>query len=58
MATISEERIEEYKRELLQLVTNPDHRKLIEAYIHPNPVENMEKVLGEILLEVLRNDEN
>ena len=58
MATISEDRIEEYKKELLLLITNPDHKKLIEAYKHPNPVESMEKVLGEILLEVLQDDED
>ncbi len=58
MATLSEERIEEYKQELLKLVTNPDHRRLIEAFKQPNPVENMEKVLGEILLEVLQDDED
>jgi hypothetical protein len=58
MSIISEKRFEDYKTELLEVVTDPDHKRLIEAYKHPNPVENMEKVLGEILMEVLQANED
>lgn len=58
MTTLSEKRIEEYIRELLKTVQNPNHIRLIEAYTHPNPVEKMEKVLGDILMEVLQTNED
>ena len=58
MPTYSENRFEEYKTELSKLVTDPNHQRLIEAYKLPHPIENMENVLGEILMEVLQADED
>ncbi|HNS49833.1 MAG TPA: hypothetical protein PKO09_01485 [Anaerolineae bacterium] len=50
-------RLKEYKADLVERVSNPIHKRIIEAYQLSNPVESMEDELGEILLEVL-HDEN
>lgn len=50
--SITQKRIEEYLTELLDLVTDPIHKKLIEAYQQGTPVESMEEELSKILLEI------
>jgi hypothetical protein len=57
MSNISKQRFDEYKAELLDKVNEINLKKLINAYNHPNPIESMEKELGEILLEVLENED-
>ena len=52
-----ESRFKEYQAELLKRTSDPVHRRLIKAYQLKNPVGSMENKLGEILLEVL-HDEN
>ncbi len=51
------EKIEEYKKELLEIVSDPILKRIINTYSFPNPVERMEDELDKILLEVL-NEEN
>jgi hypothetical protein len=55
-STLQQTRFREYKAELLEKVSDEVHRRLIEAYQLKNPVESMEDKLGEILLEVLKNE--
>ena len=55
--TIQECRFKEYQAELLERVSDPVHKRLIEAYQLKNPVGSMEDELGKILLEVLRNED-
>lgn len=57
MLEISKERFEEYKIGLIEQVNDSFQTIIINSYEHPNPVEKMEKKLGEILLEILK-DEN
>jgi len=57
MRQSSLDKIQEYKKELLDLVTDPVLKKIIEAYSFPNPVNQMETELDKILLEIL-NEEN
>ncbi len=56
-STIQESRFKEYQAELLDKVSDPVHKRLIRAYRLKNPVESMEDKLGEILLEVLHNED-
>jgi hypothetical protein len=42
-------------RELIKEIDNPVHKRIINSYKNPNPIEVMETELGKILLEVLRN---
>lgn len=57
MRQSSLDKIQEYKKELLDLVTDPVLKQIIEAYSFPNPVDQMETELDKILLEIL-NEEN
>lgn len=43
--------------ELLEEVTNPLHKRLLEAYRESDPVDSMENELGKILLEVLSHED-
>ena len=56
-STLQERRFKEYQAELLEKVSDKVHKRLIEAYQLKNPVESMEDKLGEILLEVLENED-
>lgn len=55
--TLLESRFKEYQAELLEKVSDPVHKRLIEAYQLKKPVKSMEDKLGEILLEVLQNED-
>ena len=53
--TISQDRPrEKYLDELLAELSDPVHKRLIEAYQGDDPVQSMESELGKILIEVLR----
>ena len=43
-----------YLDELLVKLSDPVHKRLIEAYQGDDPVQSMESELGKILIEVLR----
>ena len=47
---------EEYLDELLAELSDPVHKRLIQAYRGNDPVKSMESKLGEILLEVLHHE--
>ena len=55
--TAQEPRLKEFLEELLQEVSDPAHRRLIQAYGGEDPVRSMEAELGRILTEVIA-DEN
>lgn len=57
MKQSSLEKVDEYKKELLDQVSDSVLKRIIEAYRFPNPVQQMESELDKILLEVL-NEEN
>ena len=44
---------EKYLDELLVELSDPVHKRLIEAYQGDDPVQSMESELGKILIEVL-----
>ncbi len=48
---------EVYRNELNERLTNPIHRRVLGAYCESDPVRAMEKELGEILLEVLEDED-
>ena len=56
-STLQESRFKEYQAELLEKVSDNVHKRLIKAYQLKNPVKSMEDKLGEILLEVLQNED-
>jgi hypothetical protein len=56
-ATQRELRFKEYKTELAERVSDPIHKRIIDAYQISSPVESMEDELGKILLEVLHNED-
>ena len=56
-STLKESRFREYQAELLKKVSDDMLKRLVEAYQLKNPVESMEDKLGEILLEVLENED-
>lgn len=49
-------RRDKFLKELLEQISDPIHRRLIEAYAGENPVRSMESKLSEILMEVLRRE--
>jgi len=51
--TSKDARRAEYLDELLKKISDPVHKRLIQAYMGNNPVQSMESELGEILKEVL-----
>ena len=51
------DKTQEYKQELLDLVTDPVLKQIIKSYNFPNPVNQMETELDKILMEIL-NEEN
>ena len=53
MKQSSLEKIEEYKKELLEKVSDSVLKRIVTAYEFPNPVDSMEAELDKILLEVL-----
>ena len=48
---------EEYLDELLAELSDPVHKRLIQAYRGKDPVKSMESKLGEILMEVLNHED-
>ena len=54
---LRESRFREYKAELLKKVSDDVLKRLVQAYQTKNPVESMEDKLGEILLEVLQDED-
>lgn len=48
---------EKFIKELIEELSNPIHRRLIQAYKGDNPVESMESELGKILMEVLHRED-
>jgi Trp operon repressor len=50
-------RREEFLDELQREVSDPLHRRLIQAYRGDNPVQSMESELAKILFEVLRGED-
>jgi hypothetical protein len=55
--SLESRRRNEFLAELLQGVTDPIHRRLIEAYQGDDPVQSMESELCKILMEVLRHED-
>jgi len=55
--TSEKSRREEFLDELQRGVSDPFHRRLIQAYRGDNPVQSMESELTKILLEVLRGED-
>lgn len=49
--------LHKYLTELMDKLSNPVHRRLIQAYKGSDPKESMESELGEILLEVLHHED-
>jgi len=50
-------RREEFLDELQRELSDPLHRRLIQAYQGDDPVQSMESELAKILLEVLRHED-
>jgi hypothetical protein len=48
---------EEYLDELLAELSDPVHKRLIQAYRGNDPVQSMESELGKILMEVLNRED-
>ncbi len=48
---------EEYLDELLVELSDPVHKRLIQAYRGDDPVQSMESELGKILMEVLYHED-
>jgi len=46
----------EYVEQFLEQLSDPIHKRLIEAYSGDDPVESMETELGRVLEEVLDNE--
>ncbi len=57
MKKSSLEKIEEYKKELLILISDPILNRIIGSYNFPNPVQQLEAELDKILLEALNEDD-
>jgi hypothetical protein len=55
--TIEKSRCQEFLGELQSEVSDPLHRRLIQAYQGDDPVQAMESVLTKILLEVVRGED-
>ena len=47
---------EEYLTQLLEVLSDPIHKRIIKAYAGENPVESMESELTKILTEVLNRE--
>ncbi len=48
---------EKYLNELLAELSDPVHKRLIQAYRGDNPVQSMESELGKILTEALHHED-
>jgi hypothetical protein len=48
---------EEYLDELLAELSEPVHKRLIQAYQGDNPVQSMESELRKILVEILKHED-
>ena len=48
---------EQWLQELLAELSDPVHKRLIQAYRGSDPVESMESELGKILMEVLHRED-
>ena len=47
---------EEYLTQLLEVLSDPIHKRIIKAYAGDNPVDSMESELAKILTEVLNRE--
>jgi len=56
-ATLQHSSREEYLDELLAELSDPVHKRLIQAYRGNDPVQSMESELGKILMEVLNRED-
>jgi hypothetical protein len=50
-------RHEGFLAEILKEISDPIHRRLIQAYEEDNPVDSMESELTKILMEVLQRED-
>ena len=48
---------QEYVQQFLEQLSDPIHKRLIEAYEGDDPVASMESELGRVLREVLENED-
>jgi hypothetical protein len=48
---------EEFLEGVLKEISDPIHRRLIQAYEEDNPVDSMESELRKILMEVLQRED-
>jgi len=48
---------DEYIEELLAELSDPVHKRLIQAYRGNNPLQSMESELGKILMEALNRED-
>lgn len=56
-AVAQDSSLKKYLAELADRLTNPVHKRLIQAYKGNDPTESMEDELGEILKEVLHRED-
>ncbi len=50
-------KLQKHLAELVDRLTDPVHKRLIQAYEETNPRESMEEELGVILIEVLHRED-
>lgn len=56
--TSKSSRCEEFINELLEEISDPVHKRLVQTYLVSNdPVRSMESELGKILIEVLNSED-
>jgi hypothetical protein len=48
---------EEFLKEILEKISNPIHKRLIQAYKEDSPVNSMEFELKKILIEVINRED-
>lgn len=56
-ATVQQPSEDEFLDELLAQLSDPIHRRIIQAHRGVDPVQSMESELGRILLEVLHRED-
>ena len=50
-------KIENYLYEILERISNQEHRRIIQAYRGDNPVQSMETELGKIVMEIVNRED-
>lgn len=48
---------DDYLEELVEKLSNPIHRRIIQAYQGSDPIQSMESELANILIEVLHRED-